>query len=163
MKFVTLFLGFCLCCFCSNGQQRMTDQRIVLSGEMPPLVWIDTMQTDLQHLVMDRSVIDSLSLKKDSVAAEGSSSKTLRDVIIISPKPPVKLIRWAALLERQGVPPADRKLRVCINKTLVKNPALLLIDPAFVKTIEITADRHWTYPGEANGTEMYLNILTYSK
>lgn len=146
----------------ANAQQQepKTVKAIFLDDPRSPIVWIDSMQTDLNHLVIDKAGIDSISIMKDSLGSGRYGQTITRGSVIIVPKPTVELIRWSALLERLGVPPADRKLRVCINKTLVRQPAFLLIQPDFVKTIEITTERHWLHTEDANGKELFLNVIT---
>lgn len=159
MKYWVLILA----CFCNglvNAQQKkpVAAQSIFLDDPRSPIVWIDSIQTDMNHLVIDKSCIDSINIIKDSVV-RGRYDHTIGSLIIF-PKPTVEMIRWPALLERLGVPDADRKLRVCINKTLVRQPAYLLIQPDFVKTIEITTERHWLHTEDANSKEFFLNIIT---
>lgn len=151
---------FCNCLVNAQQQKPAVIQTIFLDDPRSPVVWIDSMQTDMNHLVIDKSSIDSISILKDSLVSSHYGHMITRGSLIIVPKPSVELIRWPALLERLGVPAADRKLRVCINKTLVRQPAYLLIQPDFVKTIEITTERHWLYTEDANSKELFLNIIT---
>jgi hypothetical protein len=144
-----------------NAQEGIKiNDRVVMDVANSPIVWIDSMKTDVAHLVMDKAGIDSIYILKDSVVNKKYSHVMARGSLIIVPKPTVELVRLPALLERLGVPANDRNLRVCINKTLVRYPTLLLIQPDQIKTIEVTTERHWTYPEEANSKELFLNFIT---
>ena len=151
----------CICCGgLLNAQEIKINERVAIDVANSPIVWIDSMKTDIAHLVMDQAAIDSVYVMKDSMVHKKYAQVIARGSLIIVPKPTVELIRLPALLEQRGVPARDRNLRVCINKTLVRYPSFLLIQPGFIKTIEVTSDRHWTYPEESNSKELFLNLIT---
>lgn len=160
MKYGILILVICFFSGMVSAQQKpKVIESIFWDDPRSPIVWIDSMRTDMNHLVMDKADIDSISLMKDSADIRYGQTIT-RGSMVIVPKPGVELIRWPALLDRLGVPPADRQLRVCINKTLVRQPAFLLLQPDFIRTIEITTEHHWLRTEDANSKELFLNIIT---
>src|SRR3712207_8120544 len=50
----------------------------------------------------------------------------------------------------RSVSPADRKLRVCINKTLVDQPELILAVSTEILGVEVTTERNWINAEDAN-------------
>ncbi len=160
MKYGILILIVCFFSGMVSAQQKpKVIESIFWDDPRSPIVWVDSMRTDMNHLVMDKADIDSISLMKDSADIRYGQTIT-RGSMVIVPKPGVELIRWSALLDRLSVPPADRQLRVCINKTLVRQPAVLLLQPDFIRTIEITTEHHWLRTEDANSKELFLNIIT---
>ena len=91
----------------------------------------------------------------------GSEGKS--GVIIIHAKQTANMLRLDKILENSELQNADRKLRVCINKTLVKTPELVLIDKSDIESIEVTTDRHWINIEDANSGEKFINIITRTK
>jgi hypothetical protein len=143
------------------GQQKPSVvEKVVLNDTKSPIIWIDTMKTDINHLLVDTQRIDSLHILKDSAAARQYGQDAANGVLVMYPKDSVKLMRLDQFLEFQGVPAADRKLRVCVNHTLVRYPPYLIIDPTYIKTVQITRNRHWGYLDEVNSGELFLNLMT---
>ncbi|MET0466872.1 MAG: hypothetical protein ABW007_27170 [Chitinophagaceae bacterium] len=156
-----IFLASCCSWIGVFGQQKLSViEKVVLNDTKSPIIWIDTMKTDINHLLMDTQRIDSLHLLKDSAAARQYGEDAAKGILVMFPKDSVKLMRLNQFLEFQGVPSADRKLRVCVNHTLVRYPSYLVIDPTYIKTVQITRNRHWGYLDEANSGEMFLNLIT---
>ena len=109
-------------CFCNglvNAQQKKpVAASIFLDDPRSPVVWIDSMQTDMNHLVIDKAGIDSISLMKDSLGSGRYGQTITRGSLIIFPKPLVELVRWPVLLERLGVPAAKNSFSTSSPKTL---------------------------------------------
>ncbi len=147
-----------------NGQTRISIDR-PRSGDTTnsPLVLVDTFKTDLKYLVISPLKIDSISIFKDSMAIQRFGSEGKSGVIIIHAKQTANMLRLDKILENSELQNADRKLRVCINKTLVKTPELVLIDKSDIESIEVTTDRHWINIEDANSGEKFINIITRTK
>lgn len=162
MKSAIVLLLLCL----SNvlmAQQKQKIQiidKMVLNDTKSPIIWIDTMKTDINHLMVDRGSFDSLMILKDSAAVRKYGADAVNGVLVMVPKKEVKVMRLPEFLELQGVPTADRTLRVCINHTLIRYPAYLIIDPSYIRTVQITPKRHWGYLEDTNSGELFLNLLT---
>lgn len=144
-----------------HAQQRTgVRESVILNDSKSPIIWIDTMKTDINHLLVGNEKIDSFHLLKDSAAVRLYGADAARGVLVMYPKDSVKLMRLPEFLEWQSVPAADRKLRVCVNHLLIRHPEYLIIDPSYIKTVQITQQRHGAYVNEASNGEFYLNLIT---
>jgi len=143
--------------------------RIVLGGpsridtSTSPLVLVDTFKTDITHLVINPLQIDSISIFKDSIAILKFGDAGKYGVIIIHPKAFAKFLRVDKILDNYKLSNADRKLRICINKTLMRNPQLILIETSEIEDVEVTTDRLWINVEDANTGEKFINIITRTK
>lgn len=148
-------------CNALRAQKLQTVERIMLNDTKSPIIWIDTMKTDINHLLVDKESFDSLKIVKDTdIAARRYGVGVAAGMLIMFPGKGVRVMRLPQFLEYQGVPQADRKLRICVNHTLIKFPEFLIIDPAYVRTVQITPKRHYSLLDEAYTGELFLNILT---
>ncbi|MCZ2129415.1 MAG: hypothetical protein LC109_04020 [Bacteroidia bacterium] len=143
--------------------------RIVLDGPSRidptrrPLVLVDTFKTDITHLVLDPQRIDSINIFKDSTAISKFGDAGRYGVIIIYPKPYAKFLRVDKVLENYQLSNEDKKLRICINKTLMRDPQLILIESSEIESVEVTTDRHWINVEDAKSGEKFINIITRKK
>ena len=128
-----------------------------------PLVLVDTFITDLIHLVLNPDKIESIDVLKDSTAISKFGDAAKFGVIIIYPKPRVKFLRVDKILKIYNLSNEDKKLRICINKTLLRNPQLLLIEKSQIESVEVTTDRHGINIHDANSGEKFINIITRTK
>ena len=128
-----------------------------------PLVLVDTFITDLTHLVLNPDKIESIDVLKDSTAISKFGDAAKFGVIIIYPKPRVKFLRVDKILKIYNLSNEDKKLRICINKTLLRNPQLLLIEKSQIESVEVTTDRHGINIHDANSGEKFINIITRTK
>jgi hypothetical protein len=128
-----------------------------------PLILVDTFNTDFNHLVLDPSVIESLKVLNDSTAKSKYGDAGKFGVIIIYPKPRVKFLRVDKILKIYNLSNEDKKLRICINKTLLRNPQLILIEKSQIESVEVTTDRHGINIHDAKSGEKFINIITRTK
>ena len=128
-----------------------------------PLVLVDTFITDLIHLVLNPDKIESIDVLKDSTAISKFGDAAKFGVIIIYPKPRVKFLRVDKILKIYNLSNEDKKLRICINKTLLRNPQLILIEKSQIESVEVTTDRHGINIHDANSGEKFINIITRIK
>ena len=128
-----------------------------------PLIFVDTFKTDMKHFVLDPENIQSINIFKDSSAASKFGDAGKYGVIMIYPKPNTTFFRVDRILNEYKLCDEDKKLRICINKTLMTNPQLILIDKSEIEDVEITTDRHWTNTEDANLGERFINIVTRTK
>ncbi|PZR28205.1 MAG: hypothetical protein DI535_07315 [Citrobacter freundii] len=160
MKSMLVFLLMCICNVLFAQQKLQTAERVVLNDTKSPIIWIDSMKTDINHLLVDRASFDSLTFLQDSSIIRNRFGLDTREVLLMYPKKEVKVMRLPEFFDFQGIPAADRKLRVCVNHTLIRFPDYLVIDPAYIKTVQITPKRHYSLLDEAYTGELFLNIMT---
>lgn len=157
------FVLFVMILFCGGlqAQKLQTVERVMLNDTKSPIIWIDTMKTDINHLLVDKASIDSLKIVKDTdVAAGRYGAGITAGTLLMFPGKGVEVMRLTQFLEYQGVPQADRNLRICVNHTLIRSPEFLIIDPAYIKTVQITPKRHYSLLDEQYTGELFLNIMT---
>lgn len=128
-----------------------------------PLVFVDTFKTDMNHLVLNPQKIESIDVLKDSAAMAKYGEVGRFGVVVIHPKREAKFSRVDKIIDNYNLPDKDRNLRVCINKNLVQDPQLILIENSEIERVEITTDRHWTNVEDANSGEKFINITTKTK
>ncbi len=105
-----------------------------------------------EKLELVRMLDDSLGRKK-----YGDSGKN--GVIVFRTIGKPELLRVNEVLKLYKIKEQDAALRVCINKTVIKNPEMLLIQKDMIKTVEITEEHFWVNPSEANSAEKFINIV----
>jgi hypothetical protein len=128
-----------------------------------PLILVDTFKTDFNHLVLDPNVIESFEVFNDSTAKSKYGDAGKFGVIIIYPKPRVKFLRLDKILKIYNLSTEDKKLRICINKNLLRDPQLLLIEKSQIESVEVTTDRNGINIHDANSGEKFINIITRTK
>jgi hypothetical protein len=128
-----------------------------------PMVLVGKFITDFDHLVLDPKEIKSIEVLKDSTAISKYGDAAKFGAIIIYPKPRVKLVRVDKILTKYNLSDEDKKLRICINKTLLRNPQLLLIEQSQIERVEVTTDRQGINNQDANPGEKFINIITRKK
>ena len=147
-----------------SGQTRIVlDARNRIDATRTPLILVDTFRTDMKHIVLDPGNIQSINILKDSSSVSKFGDAAKYGVVIIHPKPNTTFIRVDNILNEYKLCSEDKSLRICINKTLVSNPQLILIDKSEIERIEVTTDRQWTNPQDANSGERFINIVTRTK
>ena len=119
--------------------------------------------TDFDHLVLDTKEIKSIEVLKDSTATSKYGDAAKFGVIIIYPKPRVKLLRVDKILAKYNLSDEDKKLRICINKAIIRNPQMILIEQSQIERVEVTTDTHGNNNHDANSGEKFINIITRKK
>jgi TonB-dependent SusC/RagA subfamily outer membrane receptor len=135
-------------------------ERVISDAGKLPYVLIDSFSTDLRFLVISPDKIESVNVLKDSNALAVYGDKARNGAVIIKTKPNTRLLRVNDIFDQYNIPKAARKLRVCINKTLINQPELILIEASEMLGAEITTEKYWIHPEEAKSTERLINIKT---
>jgi hypothetical protein len=128
-----------------------------------PMLLVGKFITDFDHLVLDTKEIKSIEVLKDSTAISKFGDAAKFGVIIIYPKPRVKFLWVDKILAKYNLSDEDKKLRICINKTLLRNPQLLLIEQSQIERVEVTTDTQGNNNHDANSGEKFINIITRIK
>jgi hypothetical protein len=123
-----------------------------------PYVVIDSFTTDIKHLLIGPKYIKEVTVLKGSSAVTKLGNKAEQDAVMITTKPGATLLQLHQILDRYNIPEADRKLRVCINKTLVSKPELIIAEASEIQAVEITTDRYWQHAEDADSNERFINI-----
>ena len=141
-----------------NGQTRIyIDGPNRIDETRKPLVLVDTFKTDINHLVLDPNKIVSINIHKDSTTISKFG------VIIITPKTSANFLRVGKILDNYKLSNEDKKLRICIDKTLMRDPQLILIESSEIECVKVITDRHWINIEDANSGEKFINITTKTK
>jgi hypothetical protein len=114
-------------------------------------------------LVLDPNKIISIDILKDSTAISKFGDAAKFGVVIIHPKTDVKFLRVDKILDNYKLSNEDKKLRICIDKTLVQDPQLILIENSEIEDVQITTERHWINVEDATSCERFINIVTRTK
>jgi hypothetical protein len=128
-----------------------------------PYVLVDSFTTDTKHMMISANHIKEVNVLKGSIATKTLGDKARNGAVIITTKPGTTLLRLNQILDKYNIPEADRKLRVCINETLVSKPELIIADMGEIQAVEITADRYWQHAEDADSNERFINIKAGSK
>ena len=158
MKATSLFL-FLFCMTLSTTAQ----ERVQIDGNKQPFFLVDSFTTEMKYLVISPDKIESISVLKDANAVSAYGDKAKYGAVIVKTKPNTKLLQIDDILAKYNVSKADQKLRICINKTLMNRRDLILIEESEILGLEITTDRYWVNPEDANSTEKFINIKTSPK
>jgi len=166
------FLRNCILCIyfltfllnSASGQKRIClDAGCSPINKTNPLVFVDSFKTDISYLVLDPNKIESINILKGSDAISKYGDAAKNGVIIIQPKKNVQFLRIDRILDKSKINSEDKKLRICINKTLIRDAQLILIESSEIEDVQITTDRHWTNIEDANSCERFINIITKTK
>lgn len=135
----------------------------VIPPEQQPLVIVDSVVTDLGHLLLNPDKILSIDILKDAATIAAYGDRAKYGVLIIRTKEKAGLLNLADLLDQFHIPAADRNLRVCIDNILVKDKHRILADKANIISMEVITDICWISPMEPGPEERYINIVTKKK
>ena len=145
-------------CLLLAGIPALSQEKYNVDSARQPFVMIDTFVTEIKSLVISPDKIESVNVLKISDAIANYGDKAKYGAVIIKTKPDTKLLRINEVLDLYKITGNDRKLRVCINHTIVQHPELLLVAASEILGVEITTDKNWIDPTEANSTEKFINI-----
>ena len=153
-----------------NTSKKDTSQtRIVLicttriDTSRKPMVLVRKFVTDFDHFVLDPKEIKSIEVLKDSTALSKYGDAAKFGAIIIYPKPRVKFLRIDKILTKYKLSDEDKELRICINKAIIRNPQMILIEQSQIESVEVTTDRQGINNHDANSGEKFINIITRKK
>ena len=148
----------------ASGQKRIClDAGCGPINKITPLVFVDSFKTNISYLVLNPDKIESINIFKGPPAISKYGDEAKDGVIIIQPKSDVQLQRIDRILDNNKIKGEDRKLRICINKTLIRETQLILIESSEIEDVQITTDRHWINSEDANSCERFINIITKTK
>src|SRR5215203_3931028 len=141
--FISLLVIFVLGNNSVSGQTRIVfDGRNRIDPTRMPLVFVDTFRTTMNHLVISPDHIKSIDIFKDSTAISKFGEVGKYGTIIIYSKDHTTLLRVDKILNEYNISNEEKKLRICINKSLMENPQLILIEKSEIERVEVTTDRH---------------------
>jgi hypothetical protein len=146
-------IGLLCCCFAAFTQTN-ADRRVYGF----PYTLVNKDVADLKLLFINPTQIDSLIVLKETAAIAVYGQKAKDGAVIVHTKPGTQLLRVQDVLARYNISPANQQLRICVNKTLIQRPDLLLVEAGEIIGVEITTDRYWIDADEANSKEQFLNI-----
>ncbi len=158
MRAILLYSFFFGLTFSANSQGRVLNV-----ADKQPYFQVDTFTVDLKLLVLNPDKIEIINVFKDNTAVAAYGEKAKHSAVIIKTKPNTKLLRVGDILDKYIISQADRNLRVCINKTVINRAELILIESSEILGVEITTDRYWINPEDANSRENFINIKTTSR
>jgi|SRR6188768_2327972 len=148
----------------ASGQKRIClDAGCGPINKITPLVFVDSFKTNISYLVLNPDKIESINIFKGPPAISKYGDEAKDGVIIIQPKEDVQLLRIDRILDNNKIKAEDRKLRICINNNLMKEPQLILIESSEIEDVQITTERHWINSEDANSRERFINIVTKTK
>ena len=148
----------------ASGQKRIClDAGCGPINKITPLVFVDSFKTNISYLVLNPDKIESINIFKGPPAISKYGDEAKDGVIIIQPKEDVQLLRIDRILDNNKIKAEDRKLRICINNNLMKEPQLILIESSEIEDVQITTERHWLNSEDANSRERFINIVTKTK
>ena len=148
----------------ASGQKRIClDAGCGPINKITPLVFVDSFKTNISYLVLNPDKIESINIFKGPPAISKYGDEAKDGVIIIQPKEDVQLLRIDRILDNNKIKAEDRKLRICINNNLMKEPQLILIESSEIENVQITTERHWINSEDANSRERFINIVTKTK
>ncbi len=157
MKIFILSIAIATACLGSfKGQDKpfLNSGTAILSR---PLIFVDSFKTDIKYLILDPRMMESITVYKDSNAVSKFGEMGRHGVIIIKPTAHTTFLQIEKIFEKYNIPNVDRKLRICINKTLIPEPELILIEESEILDVKITTERIWTFD-DANTGERFINI-----
>ena len=144
---------------CMLAVPAISQPKYSFDSSRQPYMLVDAIEVaDLKLLFINPDKIESINIFKDSNAIKLYGDKAIAGAIILKTKPDTKLLRITDILELFKIPRVDKKLRICINKTVVSRPDLILIEASEILEVEITTEVNWIHPEDANSTERFINI-----
>ena len=166
MRTRVLLLTILAFTFTITGNAQGNRSRIKHSNpaSASPYVLIDSFETEMQWInAIEPEQVESVNVLKGVQAQALYGDKAKAGAIIVKTKPGTDLLRLNAILDKYNIPAKDRKLRVAVNNTLIKDPQLMLISASQLLGVEITSDIKWVNTEDANTTERFLNIKIADK
>jgi hypothetical protein len=138
----------------------ISQNKISSNANNHPYMLIDSFEVDAKFFLISPDKIESIDVFKDSNAVKMYGNKATHGAIIVKTKPNTKLLRIKDIIDKYNTSGPDKQLRVCINKTVINHPELIVIEPDEILGIEIITDRNWINVEDANSTERFINIKT---
>jgi hypothetical protein len=125
----------------ASGQTRIgIDGPRHIDTARRPLVVVDTFKTEADYLVLDPQKIVSINIIKDSKAISQFGEAGKFGIIFIHPRADTKFLQVDKILHDYNLSNEDKKLSVYINKVLMQNPKLILIEQSELEDVEVITD-----------------------
>ena len=147
-------------CNCVSGQTISFSGPGITQPGGRPLVIVDSFKTAMNYFVCDPGKIESITIYKDSTAIAKYGGAGKFGVVVIQSKGNADFLRADKIIDSYNLSPENRGLRVCINKTLLPERNLILIDRSKITGVEITTDRLLDITEDASTGERFINIQT---
>ena len=163
-KAKVFFLLFILYSFNSFGQLLPLSQspypRTFIATIKQPLLLIGSLETNRYSLVIDPANLEVIKTYTDSVELAAFGEKGRNGIIVARLKNKTPLLRLDEVLDYYKIPPANRTLKVLLNKSLI-HPDLFLADVNRIQKVEIvkqdlTSVMRYSWDKD----ELFLNIVT---
>jgi TonB-dependent SusC/RagA subfamily outer membrane receptor len=123
-----------------------------------PLIIVNSLETDFNHLLIKPDNIESINVLKDSASVAVYGEKGKYGVIIIQPKKGSDLVQMPELITLYNIRGQDLKLKVALDHILVKDVNKLIIDKNDIRKVEVVTETLWYSALEAGTEERYINI-----
>lgn len=154
--FSFLFLFVALSLFSQQSRNRNENIPPVLKNQ--PLIIVNSIETDFNHLLLKPENIESIDVLKDSASVAGYGEKGKYGVILIHVKKGNELAQLPELITQYNIPEQDQKLRVALDHILVKDVNKLAIAKNDIRKVEVVTETLWHSALEAGNEERYINI-----
>jgi TonB-dependent SusC/RagA subfamily outer membrane receptor len=158
---ITLFTGLCL--IGAVSAQRTAICSRMIDADKQPLVFIDSVESDLNILWINPDDIKSIDILKDSTAVAKYGEKAKNGVIIIRTKRDIEMIKLSELITQYSMSIKDKNLKVCKDKILVEDPDKILVSRSDIAKVEVITDNYWHTPLIAGPEEKFINIVMKRK
>ena len=153
-SFLLLFTALSL----FSQQTRNRNENIPPALKNQPLIIVNSIETDFNHLLIKPDNIESINVLKDSASVAGYGEKGKYGVILIQVKKGSELLQFPELITQFNIPEKDQKLKVGLDHILVKDINKLLIDKNDIRKVEVVTETLWYSALEAGTEERYINI-----
>ncbi len=142
-------------CGCRNGNCDSIIEPLILAGKL---------RTDFKHLLVDpKKVLDIKVYRGNTRKASKYGDAGKGGVVILKINSNIKLLRPNEILKIYNIDNHDKKLRFCINKNIMKDSKLILVDQAEIENVEITSEILQSNSYQVNSSEKFINIITKRK
>lgn len=156
--FVSLFSLLLAGTVTGQTQMRLNENRKSIQEQ--PLVVIDSVVCDLEHVLISPNNIESIDILKDSAATAVYGEKAKYGVLIIRTKKNKDIFHLNELLDQYHIPVADRSLLVCIDNVLVKDASKIIADKTQIVGAEVKDDMYWISPNQPGPEKRHINLVT---
>lgn len=128
----------------------------------PALTFINGQEITMRTLILSNdNIAETRVLNKGTEEALKYDPKGKKNVLLLTTKSDIELVRYEQILDHFNIPAAQRNLKVSINRGSLVNPELILADLSEIKAVEVkeAGPREFAHWGWNQG-EKFLNIIT---
>ncbi len=137
----------------SFGQKKIIVYRSV------PMVIVVDYRTLTNNMVIDKDKLQLVRVLEDSIGEREFGDSGRNGVILFKTIGKLELLRVNEIARIFGLKEEDKNLRICINKTVMRNPEMILIQKDKIKAVQVTKEHNWIDVSELNSNEKFINIL----